>query len=219
MKTRMDAPALRLWLIVISLLLIAAVHLTLAAGLSRVVTDRLLQREGEVAREFLNSVIRAEDSGSHLFDTPAPSPALASFSAHVQSLPGTVRANIYSLDGFIRYSTDAKFIGLQFRDNAEVAEAAGGKLIAKLETVADDDKPEHLAMNRHEGDQLVEAYIPVSDPAGKTVAVVEFYREPGMVQAIVDDIGTRIWLAAGLSGAILFGAIVIAISFGTRRMA
>jgi len=40
-----------------------------------------------------------------------------------------------------------------------------------------------------------------------------------MVQAIVDDIGTRIWLAAGLSGAILFGAIVIAISFGTRRMA
>ena len=208
----------RLWLLVSSLALIAAVHAGLAILLTRTVTGRLLLREGETAQQFLNSVVKAEDSGGRLFDTPAPSTALQSFSRHVENLPGVVRANIYSLDGFIRFSTEKSLIGLQFRDNTELTEAAQGKLISKLDEVSDGDKPEHLAMNRFTGDELVEAYIPVSDASAKIVAVVEFYREPQMVQQTVADIRRMIWAAAGLSGLILFAALGLAVTIGTRRM-
>ena len=54
--------------------------------------------------------------------------------------------------------------------------------------------------------------------AGKVVTVVEFYREPEMVQHTVADISHIIWIAAGLSGLILFAAIVLAVAFGSRRM-
>lgn len=209
---------LRAWLLVVSLALIAAIHAALALLLTRTVTSRMLLREGEMAQQFLTSVVKAEDSGSHLFDQPAPSPALQSFSRHVENIPGTVRVNIYSPDGFIRYSTEKNFIGLQFPDNVELTEAVQGKLISKLDEVSDNDKPEHLAMNRFKGDQLVEAYIPVSNASGKVVTVVEFYREPQMVQQTVADIRRIIWAAAGLSGLILFIAIGLAVMFGTRRM-
>ena len=209
---------IRLWLIVASLTLIVAIHAGLALTLTRSVTSRILLREGEVTQEFLNSIVAAEDSGDHLFDAPAPSQALMSLSAHVRNLPGTARANIYSLDGFIRYSTEKNLIGLQFQDNEELSEAAKGKLISKLDAATDNDKPEHLAMNRFKGDVLVEAYIPVKDAAGKIVTVVEFYRKAEMVKQTVADISRIIWTAAGFSGLILFIALSLAMAFGTRRL-
>ena len=208
----------RLWLLVTSLALIAAIHAGLALLLTNTVTDRFLLREGELAQQFLNGVLKAENSGSHLFDTPAPSAALQSFSHHVENLPGTVRANVYSLDGFIRFSTERNLIGLQFPDNEELTEAAKGQLISKLDKAFDNDKPEHLAINRFKGDELVEAYIPVNDVDGKIVAVVEFYREPELMKQTVADIRRIIWAAAGLSGLILFVALGLAVTFGARRM-
>lgn len=209
---------LRIWLIVASLLLIAAIHAGLAQILTRSVTSRILQREGDVAQEFLDGVIAAENGGDHLFDTPAPSPALTSFAAHVQSLPGTARANIYSLDGFIRYSSEKNLIGLQFKDNEELLESAKGLLITSLEAVSDSDKPEHLAMNRFTGEELIEAYIPVKDASGKVVAVVEFYREPTMVKETLADITRVIWLAAALSGLILIAAAGLMMALAKRQI-
>lgn len=209
---------LRLWLIVASLLLIVGVHAGLALALTRSVTSRILQREGEVAQEFLNNAVATGNIGEHLFDTPAPSPALTAFSAHVKSLPGTARANIYSLDDFIRYSTEKNLIGLQFKGNEELVESARGQIITNLDAVSDSDKPEHLAMNRFTGEELIEAYIPVKDASGKVVAVVEFYREPTMVQDTAADIRRTIWVAAALSGLILLIASGLMIAFGTRRM-
>jgi hypothetical protein len=122
----------------------------------------------------------------------------------VTSLPGIIRANIYAPDGFIRFSTEANLTGLQFKDNAELAEAFGGRIVAKLEEIAEARKSEQLALNRQRGEMLVEAYVPVGGPDGKVAAVVEFYRSGDMVEQTVSDIRLRIWVAAALSAAILF---------------
>ena len=102
---------IRLWFVVISLVTIVAVNTISAFFLSKYVSEHLVDREGEVAQEFLNSIVSAEGSGLKLFEGPAPNPALQSFANHVNNLPGVVRANIYSPDFFIRYSTNANLVG------------------------------------------------------------------------------------------------------------
>jgi len=209
---------MRIWLIAASILAIVAVNAVLALVLTRSVTDSLLMREGQVAQEFLNSIVASEGSADVLFAAPAPSAALSSFGSHVRSLPGTVRANIYSPDGFIRQSTEANLVGLQFKDNEELVSSFGGQIIAKLEEVSDSSKGEHLALNRMAGEEVVEAYIPVNGPDGKVVAVVEFYRSATVVKAMAQSIGRTIWIAAGISGVILFLALA-GVAIAGRRFA
>jgi hypothetical protein len=174
------------WLLLAGLLAVAAIHWLLAQSLGATLTQRYVERDALVAQEFLEGILAAEGTAAELFQTPAPSPALVGFAANVRSLPGIVRANVYSPDGFIRHSTDPNLVGLQFRDNGELAEALRGRLVATLEAMAESTKEEHLALNQVEGTKLIEAYIPVT--AGGTVAaVVEFYRKD---EVIADTMAT-----------------------------
>ncbi len=190
---------------------ILAINAGLAFGLGRLVDDRILMREGEVAQEFLTSTVAAEASAAKLFVKPAPSPELTSFSNHVRHLPGIIRANIYSPDGFIRFSTEEQLIGLKFSDNPELADSFAGQLSADLAEATSDAKPEHIAITLPVGDLLVEAYVPILD-AGKTIAVVELYKSPERVLAIIGEVTRMIWIAAGLASALL-----IAVFLGLRR--
>ncbi len=206
---------LPLWLAAGGVAAIVAVNLILTSVLSRTVTDRLLAREGLVTQEFLNSILEAEATADQLFVQPAPSPALLSFSAHVRSLPGIVRANIYSPDGFIRHSTDANLIGVHFSDNAELAESFKGKITSAIED-GEADKSEHLALNQPGSAQLIEAYIPVTEPGGKVAAVVEFYRRDSFVQETVAAIQRSIWIAGGSSSLILIVVLLLALRSARR---
>ena len=175
-----------------------------------------INREGEVAREFLDSILSAEDSASHLFDTPAPSPQLQSFSNHVRKLPGMIRAVIYSPDFYIRFSTDAEMIGREFADNDELKEAFEGRIIASMEEVEESTKSEHVAFNLPEGEDIIEAYIPVRDAAGKVVAVVEFYSLPDTLKDIISRVTLTIWASAVLCGP---AAVRSALRRGGARLA
>ncbi len=189
---------------------IIAVNFGLSMILSQSITERILQGEGLVKQEFLNSILTVENGAGELFSPPAPSAALLSFSAHVRSLPGIVRANVYSPDGFIRHSTDPNLIGVNFSDNEELAEGFAGKISAVLETVESSSKAEHLALNQLSGERLIEAYIPVRGPDGKVATVVEFYQKDTELKEMVYSLERSIWMAAALSSAILALALLIA---------
>lgn len=206
-----------LLLVVTGLLAIIAINSVLAVVLTRKVTDSFLLREGQVAQEFLNSLIATEAEPETLFETPGPSAALTAFATHVRSLPGTVRANIYSPDGFIRYSTDPNLVGVQFAENEELMKSFDGKLMSVLAIISGSDKAEHLALNQLSGEKLIEAYIPVQGARGETVAVVEFYRKATMVENTLDSISRTIWIAAVINGLVLSAVIVMAILLGRRR--
>lgn len=207
---------LRVWFVVVSLAAILLVNAISAFLLSRYVAQSFINREGEVAREFLDSILIAEDSAAHLFDTPAPSPQLQSFSNHVRKLPGMIRAVIYSPDFYIRFSTDAEMIGREFSDNDELKEAFEGRIIASMEEAEGSTKAEHLAFNLPEGEEIIEAYIPVRDAAGKVVAVVEFYSLPDTLKQIISRVTLTIWASAVLSGLLLFAALYGAVARGSR---
>jgi hypothetical protein len=205
-----------LWIMALGLIAIAAVNIVAARYLTASMTNHLLEREGLLKQEFLDSILATEAQPDTLFATPAPSPTLASFAKHVKSLPGIVRANIYSPDGFIRHSTDANLIGLHFGDNPELAEAFEGKIASSLETISSEDKSEHLALNLLAGEQVIEAYIPVLSTGGKVAAVVEFYRKDDWVNAMVSSIERGITMIAGLSSAILMLALLAALRLVRR---
>jgi two-component system, NtrC family, sensor histidine kinase HydH len=173
---------------VIGIAAILVTHYLVAQWLGRTITDGMLAREGQVKQEFLSSILAAEHGETQLFAEPRPSPALVSFAAHVTSLPGIMRANIYSPDGFIRQSTEANMIGLNFSGNDELKAAFDGKITSALEVIRASGKAEHLALTQLEGEKLIEAYIPVAAPDGKIVTVVEFYRKDTWIETLAWEI-------------------------------
>ena len=207
----------RMWLVGLGLLAIVAVNGVLASLLSEAVADDILGGEAQVIQRFLNNVLSTEGSAPKLFQTPAPSPGLASLARHVQSLPGTVRATIYSPDLFIRHSTDANLVGVQFKDNPELVESFKGEVVAELETVSSGSKAEHIALNQLGGEKLIESYVPLSDGTGKVVAVVEFYLKAEAVEATMDGVARYIWIAAAINAAVLMLVMAAAITPGKRR--
>lgn len=207
----------RLGLMGIGLIAIVVVNGVLASVVSHTVADQILDGEAQVMQQFLNNVVETEGSAGKLFAQPMPSPELTSFASHVKILPGTVRANIYSPDLFIRHSTDANLVGVQFNDNQELVDSFKGEVVAELELVSSDSKAEHIALNQLGGEKLIESYIPVSDGTSNVVAVVEFYRKGEAVEAAMDGVTRRIWIAAAINAAVLLLVMVAAILWGGRR--
>lgn len=197
----------RIGLVAAGIAVILAVNVALAFSLSGSVTERILRHEGELSRDFLNSILAAENTAATLFDQPAPSPALKSFSAHMLGIPGVVRVNIYSPDRFIRFSTNAGLTGLRFEDNPELVDSLNGALVSKLEEISSELKNEHIALNLPRDEKVIEAYSPVSDKAGKVVAVVELYRSGEEMQRFIGDVTRMVWISMGLTAAALLLAL------------
>lgn len=209
----------RVWIVLAAgLVAIAAVNAVMALFISRNLSDRVIAREAQVTQDFINRLFRVQNPGGALFQPPHPSPALAVFAGHVAELPDLIRANIYSPDRFIRYSTQEGLMGVKFDDpNPELEEAFAGKLIAKLETATREAKAEHLALPLKPGDPFIEAYIPVSGEDGKTAAIVELYKRPTGAETVISGLRSLIWLSAGLGGLVLFAALCAMVYWGSHR--
>jgi hypothetical protein len=195
------------WTAVASLAGILAINSVLVLVLISYITDQILKREGVVTQEFLQGIVTADDNHKKLFDSPGPSPALVAFAKTVERLPGMVRANVYSPDGFIRYSTEKNLVGVKFSENSELAESFAGELIVSFEKPSFDDKEEHLGLAQGFGDKLMEAYMPLRDDKGQMFAVIEFYRKSASLESMINGIAVKMWAAAALSAIALFLAL------------
>jgi two-component system, NtrC family, sensor histidine kinase HydH len=204
------------WKAAAGFLLIALSHTALGAVAYRFVADEMVMREAAVAQDFLESIVRAEAIKPAAFSDSKPGPALMSFASHTEQLSGMVRVTVYSLDGFIRHSTEANLIGIKFHDNDELAEALKGELKAKLEEDSE-DKPEQLGLTREAGEPLLETYIPVRDKDGAVMGVVEFYKRPVELFASLSRIQTRITIAAWASAVLLSGVFLLGWILPGRR--
>lgn len=205
------------WIVIAALAVLAAVHGWLAYAIPKVLADHYLQREVLVSQQFLTGILAAEPGPGTLFAEPVPSPALASFAAHVRKMPGVVRANVYSPDGFIRHSTDPNLIGVQFAINRDLAESFGGRPMASILDAAEAHKDEHLALNVTDGSALLEAYIPVPDAAGRIAAVAEFYRKDPELAGVRAEARRLVWLAAAVNVLVMLGVAALLVRSARRR--
>jgi len=206
----------------ISLGAIVVIALGLGWLMSQMLTQRMLQREGEVSMDFIQNLLRTDDSGQFLastLDEELKSRFLSSM-AHIASMREPVRANAYAADGTVVWSTDASLIGKRYPVNDELDEALQGHLVVHSGRMDDETaaKDEHVGLAAL-APFYVESYIPVLGPDGRAVVgVMELYKVPVQLNAAIRAALIQLWAACALSALTLFVALYWIVARADRVM-
>jgi two-component system, NtrC family, sensor histidine kinase HydH len=207
---------LRLWFGIAASGVIVALAAAFAFVMSAFMTDILLQREIQVTREFLDSVVSAEGPVDRMFDpTDIANAALANVAYHIRWMPDVVRANIYGPDRSIVWSTDPKLIGQKFEDNDELEDAFAGRMVTEVGRIGADEKEEHTALKAGATGVFIESYMPFRDK-DRVRGVVELYKLPTAMEAAIKHGRQDIWISAAAGAAILFATLFWIVRRGAR---
>ena len=207
---------------VISLTVITVIALGLGWLMSHMLTQRMLQREGEVSMDFIQNLLLTDASGQYLTN-PDDAGLKARFlgsMAHVTSMSEPVRANAYQTDGTIIWSTDQALIGSRYPSNDELDEALSGKLVVHNGHLSEGDlaKGEHVGLAARTN-YYVESYIPILDPESRRVlGVMELYKIPVQLNAAIRDALIQLWLACAVSALGLFVTLYWTVARADRVM-
>lgn len=186
--------------LLLSLIAICVASVVSAALMSRFLTNRLLQRDAELTRDFVQNVVRIELGRGLSLDHPEAARGLVDFLEHVASLPDVARANVYGKDATLLWSSENRLSrGTKYGDNPELTEALKGQLEIESGEVgaAGSGKAEHFKLGSSRM-RFVELYIPMRDAGSSAViGVVEVYRIPtALTQAI--NAGTALTWAVSI---------------------
>ncbi len=209
---------LRLWFGGTSFVVIAFMGAAFAALTAQFLTDHMLRREVEATSEFLESIVSAEQSLPLLFtgEGVETNPHLAELARHIRVIRDVLRANIYGPDRRIVWSTDSAVMGQRFSNNPELEAAFDGALVAEMGSLSGDVKDEHIALGAGTGGVFIEAYIPLRDGLGKTHGVIELYKVPTAMDALLRDARNAIWLSAAVGAVVLYLALFLVVGRGAR---
>ena len=193
-----------------SLLVMAIIGAIAGTIFGRYMTQSLLARDAEVSQAFLQSMTEVE-GGTKLFrdrveGTGLPPKeetfGLQELVVHIATMPGVVRANLYSDDGSVIWSTQPNLVGRNFEENHELEEALEGNQVYELKDIQEAQKAEYAAFPA-DVTQLVENYLPIKDmETGAVAAVVEIYKAPKILFDTIDSAVMLIWVC--VVGATLF---------------
>ena len=197
-----------LWFLVLGLAAITVVSVVTSVLLSRFLTHHILERDGTLMMENVQAVARIEDALGLFKAGPYDrrDSNAEEFFAYISSIPDVMRANVYSANGIVMWSTDKSLVGKKYDSNPELEEALAGKLKVEHGIVGDErqPKPEHVNLGQP-GDSYVENYIPIFDPAEKRlIGVVELYRIPRALFESLHEGVKLMWFTAIAAGMFLF---------------
>jgi two-component system, NtrC family, sensor histidine kinase HydH len=205
-----------------SLAVITAMALSLSWLLSDMLTQRMLQREGEVSMDFIQNLLLTDDSARFLVNANDPElrARFLKSMAHIATMRDPVRANAYKLDGTVAWSTDDNLVGKRFTDNDELQEALSGRLVIQSgdthNTVG--AKPEHEGLAQR-ASKFVESYIPIRDPqSSRVVGAMELYKTPARLTAAIHEGQLYLWAACGISGMAIFLALYWIVARADRTL-
>ena len=193
----------------LSFLCVVAVAGVLGQALARMVSQRLLHRDAVVTMEFVQSVVRGDATAPYFPQArgdqlPAP---LEDTLREISGMPDVLRANVYTPERTVLWSTDAALIGRHFEGNEELDEALKGELAYESGRIS---KEEHKAASRGKGasDFFVEIYVPILDPAGRVVGVVELYKTPEALYEAIREAEQTVAIGAALGGLLLYVVLI-----------
>ncbi|HSC98159.1 MAG TPA: ATP-binding protein, partial [Casimicrobiaceae bacterium] len=182
----------------------------------------MLQRDAELTMEQVQAIARIEKA-SDLFRSGTwnhEDRNLREFFTYIGSLHDVLRANIYSADGTVIWSTDRTLVGKKYDFNPELERALHGELQIESGTVSNEErpKPEHVNLGKP-GERFVENYIPVFDTEGnRQIGVVELYRVPRALFDALQRGVQLIWVSALAGGAFLFLVLLTIMKRAERTM-
>lgn len=201
---------------------IAVIALGLGWLMSHMLTQRMLQREGEVSMDFIQNLLLTDQSALYLAnpDNDSLKTRFLGSMAHLASMSEPVRANAYRTDGTVIWSTDSALIGRRYPVNDELDQALAGQLVVhsgRLDS-GSPDKGEHVGLAERTS-YYVESYIPILDPGThKVLGVMELYKVPVQLSAAIRDALIQLWLACIASAAGLFVTLYWTVARADRVM-
>jgi signal transduction histidine kinase len=210
------------WFLFLGLAAIAVVSIVTSVLFSRFLTHHMLERDAVLTMEEVRAIARIENAFG-LFKTgqwDREDRNIREFFSYISSMHDVMRANIYSADGIVVWSTDKALVGKKYDSNLELDEALAGKLTVEHGIVGDEQhpKPEHINLGQR-GDSYVENYIPMVDPAdNRLIGVVELYRIPRALFETLSQGVQLIWFSAFAAGGFLFLMLFSLIKRADRTM-
>jgi two-component system, NtrC family, sensor histidine kinase HydH len=200
------------WLSILSFLALVLFAGAVAFYLTRYLTACMLERDAEVSREFIESIVAAEKSKNpSLHGSGLPTELL---DYHLLRLPNVIRVNLYSTDRTVLWSSDQRLVGTRFDHNNELERALRGNIVVESGRVdPHDNKPEHTGLTEKvllsEGGRFVEAYLPIRDESGQNVVgIVEIYKLPRALFNAIDEGVFLVWASVTAGGLSLYLALL-----------
>src|SRR5438552_11602153 len=156
---------------------------------------------GDLASRLFTSRVPAEFFSAPSGAPPAGAERLREFAGSEQ----VVRFMVYDAGGWVLWSDDASLTAHHFGENAKVAAALSGETIAEIDHPgAEGHHPTLRGFPR-----LEEVYVPVRyESNGPIVGVIELYRAPATLFAVLDRGVVVVWVLGGIAGAVLYLTLV-----------
>lgn len=220
--TAAATPASRLglmgWFVLTGAAAIAAFSIGMAWLLTSFIESRLLERDAMLSRDFVQSIVNTQRvSGTFRRGSVEAQPGFTEFFAHVAAMPDVLRANAYTPERRVLWSSRPEMIGRVFSANEELDRSLAGEVVVHREDddeAAGEPKAEHMLLGARPSD-FVENYLPVyaegdrgeGASGARPIGVIELYRRPlALLQAIRS--GQRlVWAGAAIGGLFLFASL------------
>src|SRR5712671_3709643 len=202
MHRRLSVPQL---FALLSFFCVLAITVLVCVASSAVLHRQLVVHDGAVigdlaSRLFTSSVpagFFAAPSGT----APAGAERLREFARSEQ----VVRFMVYAADGRVLWSDDASLADRHFGENAKVAAALRGETIVEFSQPGAEGH--HSTLRGFP--RLEEVYAPVRyQPHAPVVGVIELYRAPATLFAVLDHGVVVVWLLGGAAGVALYLTLV-----------
>lgn len=197
------------WFSAVSFASILVISVAAAIFLSRFLTQALLERDTEIMAQLINDIVGASQSQDYFASPGGTNSAtdIEAFFARMGDMPDVVRANAYTQDRMVIWSTDPTLIGRKYTSNPELEEAFLGHSEFETGQVSRSEKEEHRSLSVP-GDIYVENYVPIWNDASarQVVGVVELYRAPEDLLEEIKSGHRFIWSGAASGGLLLFVA-------------
>jgi two-component system, NtrC family, sensor histidine kinase HydH len=195
----------------VTLCLSVLMALLLGWLLSSVLTSRMLLREGEVSRDFIQNLLKTDGSSAYLSEPTNPElrEKFLQSMEHLSFMQDAVRANAYLPDGTVIWSTDASLMGQRFPVNEELDTALRGELVVHSGSLGahQPQKAEHVGLSADRG-YFVESYIPIVEGNhGAVLGVMELYKVPQRLNEVIGEAVVQLWVACAGCAFILFAAL------------
>ncbi len=189
----------------LSFLCVLAITVLVCGGASTVLRNQLVVHDGAVIGDLASRLFTSSVPAS-FFAAPGAAPAGAERLREFARSEQVVRFMVYDADGRVLWSDDASLADRHFGENAKVAAALRGETIAEVGQPGAEGH--HSTLRGFP--RLEEVYAPVRyQPDAPIVGVIELYRTPAALFAVLDDGVVVVWLLGGTAGVVLYLTLII----------
>lgn len=224
------------WFSIASLAALIPVAAITGTVLSHFVTQQALQRDALLTAQFIYNCLGVEaaqigavslvpyldprtDTWAAGLSPKVVAQARSEVYEHLETLPDVLLTSVYARDGKVVWSTNRDLIGTFTNENEELSEAFKSKM----------DVAKHHAGNMSERSEqrfvvepkefFIENYVPLTDPKGEVVAVVEVYKEPRHLMDSIRAGQILVWMTTLAGGVVIYLGLFSIVRRGSRVLA